>query len=278
MRLVIRSAVAAIALVTAQQAAAVGPWLWTVDGGPGIPAPGGKVHYVARIAGSTTTVAAVEQEDLRTVRSLSVPGRWGLQAATFAGDLTGLSGNGRLLVLTPPTRAVPLAVSTFVLVRTPQLAELGTIRLRGDFTVDALSPGGRTLYLIEHVVGNDVSRYRVRAYDVAARRLLKRVVADKRQTGWTMHGYPVARASTATGSRVYTLYSPGDNYPFVHVLDTVGRTAVCVGLPLAWTDQSLLDGAELELGDGGRTLTVSAPHLREPLTVDTRTFRVTQGG
>ncbi len=111
-----------------------------------------------------------------------------------------------------------------------------------------------------------------------ARKLLKRVVADKRQAGWTMHGYPMARAATATGSRVYTLYSPGNNYPFIHALDTVAGTAVCVGLPLSWADPNTLNGARLTLSGDGRRLTVSGPRLGETISVDTRTFKVTRGG
>jgi hypothetical protein len=275
MRLVIGSAIVAIALVAVQQAAAVGPWLWTVDGGPGIAAPNG-VRYVARLSGPATKVLA--NRDGETLRSVSVPGHWGLQAATLAGGLTGLSGDGRLLVLTPPTRGESVDLSTFALVRTPALTTAGTIRLHGDFTVDALSPDGRTLYLIQHLVGRDVSRYQVRAYDVPARKLLQRVVADKRQAGWTMRGFPVARAATGDGGKVYTLYSNDNNYPFVHALDTVGKTAVCVGLPLSWTDQSLLNGVQAKLSGDGRTLTISGPHLGAPVKLDTHTFKVTRGG
>jgi hypothetical protein len=277
MRLVIRSAIVAIALVAAQQAAAVGPWLWTIDGGAGIAGPSGNVRYVTRLAGWATKVIAIGH-DGGTLRSTSVPGRWGLQAATLAGDATGLSGDGRLLVLTSPTRGESLAVSTFVLVRTPALEKMGTIRLRGDFTVDALSPNGNTLYLIQHLTASDTSRYQVRAYDVPARKLLRQVVADKRQAGWTMRGYPNARAATSDGSRVYTLYSNGSNYPFIHALDTVGKTAVCVGLPLSWTDPNILNGVILTLRRDGRTLTVSGPRLGAPIDVDTQTFKVTRGG
>ena len=275
MRLAIGSVIVAIALIAVEQAAAVGPWLWTVDGGPGISAPSG-VRYIARLSGSATKVLATQ--DGQTLRAISVPGHWGLQAATLAGGLTGLSGDGRLLVLAPPTRGESLDVSTFALIATPALAQLGTVRLRGDFTVDALSPNGSTLYLIQHLTGRDVSRYQVRAYDVRARKLLSRVVADKRQVGWTMRGYPVARAATASGSRVYTLYSPGNNYPFIHALDTVGRSAVCVGLPLSWADPNTLNGATLKLSDNGRRLVVSGPRLGAPITVDTRTFKLTRSG
>jgi hypothetical protein len=275
MRLVIRFAIVALALVAAQQAAAVGPWLWTVEGGPGIAAPGGDVRYVTELAGSATKVSAIRRKDGRTLRSVAVPGSWGLQAATLGGDLTGLSRNGSLLVLTPPTRGEPLAASTFFLVHTPALTRAGPIRLAGDYTVDTLSPDGRTLYLIQHVVGPDVSSYQVRAYDLRARKLLRRVVADKRQAGWTMRGYPVTRTTNNTGSRVYTLYQNTNGYPFIHALDTVARTAVCIGLPLSRTDPNLLDNVTLTLSRADRTLTVRGPRLGSPVIVDTQTFEIT---
>lgn len=277
MRLIIRAAIVAIGLVAVQQAAAVGPWLWTVNGGAGIDTPGSEVRYVARLSGPATKVSAIRQANGKLVRSISVPGRWGLQAVTLAGDLTGLSPDGRLLVLTPPTRAEPLAVSTFALIGTPQLARLGTIRLRGDFSLDALSPDASTLYLIQHLTGTDVSRYQVRAYDLRARKLLPRVVADKRQAGWTMRGFPIARTSSGDGRRVYTLYRNDDNYPFIHALDTVSKTAVCIGLPLSWTDPAILERVAMKLTADGSKLTVRGPNLQAPITIDTQTYKLTTG-
>ena len=51
----------------------------------------------------------------------------------------------------------------------------GTIRLEGHFSFDALSPDGRTMYLIEYLSEHDVTRYAVRAYD------LQRAPADPRR-------------------------------------------------------------------------------------------------
>jgi hypothetical protein len=274
MRSVIRLAVVVAALVAALPAAAVGPWLWTANGGAGIATADGSVHYVARVSASRTTVSAVRSSDGRRLRALTVPGRWGLQAVTVRGALTGLSGDGRLLVLAPPTRGEPASVSTFMLVGAPDLRSLGTISLRGDFSLDAVSPNGRTLYLIQHLTGVDSTRYQVRAYDLRTRTLVRRPVADKRQAGWIMHGFPMARASTPNGSRVYTLYRNDANYPFVHALDTVRRTAVCIGLPLSWTDPELLSDVTLSLRDGARTLVVDGSQLRAPIRIDTRTFRI----
>lgn len=265
------AAIAALALV--QQAAAAGPWLWTVNGGEGIAAPGGDVRYVARLAGGKTVLVELRRQDGARLRSLTIPGRWGLQAATVAGGVTGLSADGGRLVLTGPTRTGPAIESAFAVVSTRGLARPETIRVPGDMTVDALSPDGRTLYLIQHVTARGGSRYRVRAYDLLTRTLLPRAIADKRQAGWLMNGMPVARVESPRGDRVYTLYQSEGNYPFVHALDTVNATAVCIGLPLSWTEPRLLDGISMRLESG--RLVVDGPYTGGAIRIDTRDYRVT---
>ena len=44
-----------------------------------------------------------------------------------------------------------------------------------------------------------------------------------------MGGMPLSRAVSPDGRFVYTLY--GAEEPFIHALDTVGRTAKCIDLP-----------------------------------------------
>jgi hypothetical protein len=276
MRLLVCCLIALLALAGAQEAAAVGPALWTVDQ---IAASGGAVQYVAHVdkKNGTTTIAARRGDRTLESESVSLRGRWGFQVATLAGDATGLSANGGVLVASAPA-ANPAGVdgpSRFVVLRTSPLRVAQSITLPGSYTVDALSPNGRMLFLIQHVqVGDDISRYRVRAYDLKAQRLLPRVIADKRQAGWTMRGYPIARTAARGESSVYTLYQPNANYPFVHALDTVHGTAVCIGLPLSWTDQVQLEGAKLSLSDDGTRLVVSGPHLAEPIAIDTTTYRI----
>lgn len=262
-----------VGLVLASQALGVGPWLWTVNGGAGIAASPGDTRYVARLDGGATHL--IERRAGRDDRTLTIPGHWGLQVATVAGDLVGLSGDGRRLVLTGPTRERPLATSRFVVVDTRSLAAPRTIRMPGNMTVDALSPDGRMLYLIQHVASRGASRYRVRAYDLRSGMLLPRVIADKRQRGWLMTGMPIARASTANGAQVYTLYQGEGNYPFVHALDTVNATAVCIGLPLDWADPRAMDGARLRLDDG--RLAVVGPGIDTTVEIDLRTQRVLVG-
>jgi hypothetical protein len=245
-----------LALLAVPAAGAAGPWLGTAGGGLG---------YVTAVHGQTTTVRHGAQ-------SVSLPGRFGIPYVTLNSGIGGLSADGRVLVLAERFTATGelRAKSAFAVLATKPLALRRTIDLRGDFGFDTLSADGSTLYLIEHVSANQLTRYRVRAYDLRQGRLLSRVIADKRQRDWLMSGYPVARASSANGRWVYTLYSNPDNYPFVHGLDTKGRTAVCVGLPWDWTaSQQAIVRAKLRL-DGGRLL------IGNRFSLDTKTFKVTK--
>jgi len=269
------AAAAAVAALAAQQAAAVGPSLWVVENGAQISAPRSDVRFVVGQRGGGTRVTAVATRSRRVLHATKLPGRWGLQATTIHGTLSGLSADARTLVLARPADD-PGGLRTrseFVVLHGAALTRGARFGLRGDFTVDALSPHGRTLYLIEHLPGADVTRYRVRAYDLAAHRLLPRVIADKRQAGWTMRGMPLDRVVGHGARWVYTLYSSGGNYPFVHALDTVAGTAVCVGVPLDWRDATM-NAARLQLRGGGRILEVEGPNVKTPVRIDTRTLRV----
>ena len=242
-------------LVLAPGASAAGPWLGTAPGGLGL--------YTAAPHGADTTVGDGSS-------SVSLPGKWGLPRVTLNGAVGGLSANGRVLVLAEsfvPTGELR-AASSFTVLATNPLAVRTTVRLRGDFGFDALSPDGRTLYLIQHVSSESLFRYRVRAYDLAAGRLLAQVIADKRQRSWDMSGYPVARATSHDGRWVYTLYSNAGGYPFVHALDAVNRTAVCIGIPWNWhTDQAAIDNATLRVA--GATVAIGSRFV-----LDRTTFRV----
>jgi hypothetical protein len=86
------------------------------------------------------------------------------------------------------------------------------------------------LYLVNYP-GQDTSRYVVKAVNLRTGKLLPGRIADKTQNSWIMQGLPVTRISSADGRWVYTLYANPGGYAFVHALDTVGRSAHCVGIP-----------------------------------------------
>jgi hypothetical protein len=140
------------------------------------------------------------------------------------------------------------------------------IPLRGDFSFDAISPDGRTMYLIEYSP-RDFTNYAVRAYDLRAGRLLSRPVVDPDEAGEPMTGVPVSRTTGPDGRWAYTLYQSAE-HPFVHALDTERRTAVCIDLDhlkAVWNATLELRGERLELvRRSGRVVA----------TIDLRTHRL----
>ena len=68
-----------------------------------------------------------------------------------------------------------------------------------------------------------------------------------------MVGWPVSRATTATGGWVYTLYQRIRGEPFVHALDANHRAAFCIDLPGSTGD---VWNGKLRLSADETTLTV----------------------
>ena len=242
-------------------ASAVGPWLGVASNGEG---------YQVSYSGGSVRIAATR------IGGLTLAGEWGIPRVTAASDggVGGLSTDGRTLVLAQqpqPTSDGIVRTSRFLVLRTKPLRVVQRLKLRGDFGFDVLSPHARTMYLIQHLVSEGTFRYRVRAYDLVEHRLLSSVVADKTQRNWLMNGFPVTRATSPGGRWVYTLYSNPDSYPFVHALDTVKRTAVCIGIPLNWTTNQakVIDNATLRV-KGNELL------LSSGFAIDRTTFRVTK--
>ncbi|MDQ4019940.1 MAG: hypothetical protein M3188_08975 [Actinomycetota bacterium] len=240
-----------------------GPAPGFLDGGRGVETADGARRYVTLTSGGRTVVAELRSGGV--VRHATIHGTWGVPMVAFDGTTAGLIRHGRMLVLAG-TIGVPR--STFALVGTHRLRLRETIALRGAFSFDAASPDGRTLFLIQHL-GLAADRYRVRAYDVAQRRLVRRVVSDPREKTATMHGYPVTRATSSDGRWVYTLYhAQGDRHTFVHALDTVRRDARCIDLPAASSDSVWAFGLDLR----GDELAVVDEYGDLHARIDTRTF------
>ena len=249
----------------------VGPW-------PGLAravvSPVGHVRYTAATAHGTTTVRAVKGGHV--VASVRLDGAYGIPAVTSTGLAGGLSPDGRLLVLAEAASYAGLREqSRFVLLSAGTLEPVTAIVLPGEFGFDAISPSRDTLYLTQHVSSQDLVRYVVRAYDLQAQRLLPGAIVDKRETDEAMRGYPVARATSARGAWVYTLYnrSTSGGLPFVHALDTAGRSAFCIDLP-RWPNGANIWDARLAVARDGRQLVVRVPGLPTVATIDTKTFEV----
>jgi hypothetical protein len=162
----------------------------------------------------------------RVLRAAVLKGFFGIPVVAYDGTSGGLSADRSTLVLTSPFAH---RHSTFAVVDARRFELRRTIKLRGVWGFDALSPDASTLYLIRTSLRNP-SRYAVRAYDLRAGRLLPEPVVDPSEPDEPMRGVPVTRVTGPGGRWEYTLYTGGE-HPFVHALDTVRRESVCIDLP-----------------------------------------------
>jgi hypothetical protein len=259
--------------VVAGSAAADGLPVLGIDvGTKGVVAARSGVRYVTIPAGPDTVVARTAVHGGRVLRYTRLRGIFTIPAVAYDGSAGGLSGDGRTLVLIQPRVRFPRATTGFAVYDAARLKLLQRIRLRGDFSFDAVSPNGHTLYLIKYLSATDPTAYEVRAYDLVARRLLVAPIVDPRERGEAMHGQPLTRAVSRDGRWAYTLYDGAGATPFVHALDTAGKTARCVDLPMLKGDLSAIrlsvSGRQIRVGTAAAALAV----------IDTASFRVRRAG
>lgn len=200
-------------------------------------------------------------------RSQVLPGRYehARLAPGFAAD--GRSLTGTRVVLQDIANDASDGVSRFAVVDASLAEPARMVDLPGDFSYDAVSPAADTLYLVSHFSVERPDQYVVRSYDVAAGRLDHGVIADKAALAeGPMSGRPVARATSPGGEWVYTAYR--GEHAFVHALDTVRKTAVCIDLPHA---AAKVSDWRLAL-DGATALTATSPSTGMTVEINTRRF------
>src|SRR5207249_11378180 len=164
-------------------------------------------RYVAGRAAGSTALEVIRRQDGRVLKFVALKGTWGIPVVAFDGTADGLMGDGRTLLLGQATTGPALRKhSTFTLVDVKRMKIVRKLRLPGQQVFDALSPDGHYLYFIEYVSAEDFNRYRVRAYDLHAGRLLARPVTDKRESETAMQGSPISRVTSQDRTWAYTLY------------------------------------------------------------------------
>jgi len=216
-------------LIGASDALAAGGPVPPVLGGSGVSATSSPFNFIALAAGPDTLVERVRRVSGTVGDTALVHGSFGVPAVSYDGSSTGLSADGRTLVL---AGAVGLTTPTqLVVLNTSPLGKRASIVLNGAYLVDAISPDGRWLYLIHYRSLNNISDYEVRAYDLVRGQLLPKPIVDPREPDEKMTGLPVTRTMSPDGRWAYTLYFRGGGAPFIHALDTAAGRAFCVDLP-----------------------------------------------
>jgi hypothetical protein len=259
-----------VALVVVPTALAAYPTPYAAQDGTGVMSNDGTLEFDAMKSGNDTIVRATKSNGGAVVMSQLVPGAFGVPLITYRGPAGGMFRDGSTFVL-QSVGAKP--TTTFRLVSTRDLAVRDTITLPGTFAYDALSPDGSRLYLIQHTSVDDIQHYVVRAYDLGAHTLLPGKIADKSQKGWVMEGFPVARATTADGRWVYTMYWNPSGVPFVHALDTVHGLAHCVGFASPKRGSGAVVDYTMKLKGGKLVVKTNAGAVYR--VIDRKTWRVT---
>lgn len=242
-------------------ARADGPPVTSLDAGPeGVVAPGGDDRFAALPVAGGTVLARSQTRGGRVVRTALLRGRWGVPVVANDGSSGGLSADRSRLVLIRPAKAYPRRRTSFAVVDARRFAIRQRVDLRGEWGFDALSPDGSTLYLIQQRSRRDRTRYAVRAYDLRARRLLRDPIVDPSEPDEPMRGLPVTRTTGPGGRWEYTLYAGGE-HPFVHALDTVRRSSICIDLPhrlersgRIWDARLLVRGERIQVVRRGRLI------------------------
>ena len=211
-------------------------------------------------------------------RPSSSRGTYTIPAVAYDGSASGLSGDRHTLVLIEPRTSFPRATTSLLVLRTPSLAHRALVRLRGDFSFDAVSPDGSRLYLIQYLSPTDPTRYAVRSFVLATMRLAPRPIVDPREPDEKMRGNPLSRAMSADGRFAYTLYDGGGTRPFIHALDTARATARCIDVVgLDPTVLANLSTLRLHMGDGGRVVQIAERLANAPRPRYAHTHRACAG-
>ena len=229
-----------------------------------------RVRYLAENSNPDTLVQRLEAKSGRPLGARLLSGEFTVPVVAYDSSPGGLSADGRTLVLIAPRHRFPRATTSFAVLAAPTLHVRKTIRLRGDYSFDAISPDGRWMYLIHYTSPKNAIRYEVVALDLRGGRLASKPIVDPREPDEKMNGRPLTRAASADGRWAYTLYD-GTEHPFVHALDTVERDARCVDLDWLTGHRSLRD-LRFALRREGRELALRTPGKKPVAVVDTATF------
>src|SRR5215213_850648 len=237
-------AVFALVVATAEADGAGLPLAGTDAGPAGVTAPGVGTRYVTVRVRGHTLIQGIERRGGRVIATRITRAPLVVSAVAYDFSATGLSADGRTLVLARPRARYPERRSVFTVLDAENLRPRDVIALRGDFTLDAISPDGGRLYLIQ---SRRFPRYAVRAYDMRAHRLLPDPIVDPAEADEPMTGIPLSRALSRDGRWAYTLYD-AEEHPFIHALDTERGEAKCIDLDMLAGNGELGD-ARVSVGD-----------------------------
>jgi hypothetical protein len=224
---------------------------------PGIASADGRTYFTTFHFRHRTRLLRVNVADGANAGSRFVNGYWNLGAVSAAGE--------RVALVRQRRDRTTVQVFDFLRGRV-----LHVLDLRGNFEVEAISPDGKHLFLIQHLAER---RYLVRQYDLLHERLVARPL---RAPGVKlMAGYAWSGVASRDGRWLLTLYlSTARKTAFVHSLDLERSRPACVSLPSGQGVFGELKRYSMTLAPGKRTLYAANPLLGVVAEVDLDRSRV----
>jgi len=208
--------------------------------------------YTAVPQNGQTKITVTNTQGGTVVRSFTIPGTYSTIDRSYTQSVLSSDGHWLALRELEQTRVK----STFAFVDTQKGTLVQTFSLQGDFDLDAVSPDGSRVYLLERL-HDATGHYYVRRYDVSSNQLFQGIIADKSELNDPrMLGSALTRQMAQDGSRAYTLYTDTrSNIAFVHILPLMSdfNGARCINLP-AGKSANMLSYYTLALSSDGSLL------------------------
>jgi hypothetical protein len=209
-----------------------------------------KNIYTATPQNGQTTITVTNAQTGVKTRSFTIPGNYTTSGDAYATSV--LSADGRWLALRQQSETN--TQSTIVLVDTQAGKLAKTIQLPGDYDLDAISPDGNKVFVLEQL--DQAGHYHVRLFEVSENQLVQGYITDKVAPRENMYGAALTRQMASDGTIAYTLYTnPAQNKAFVHILPLASDIYIarCIDLPVG-KSSDLLRYYTLALSADGTTL------------------------
>ncbi len=222
----------------------------------------GQHYFAAETDGRETSFQAFDPETGEPGLRLDLNGAWAL---------SGVSGNGRWASLTRlsdederQSWAAANEWKTEIQILDTQTGQfMDPISLDGNFEVDALSPHGDSLFLIEYLPAVNPDHYQIRLFNLGARTLQEGALVDKRAPDEVMAGERQDAVTSRDGLWIHTLYLRAQHHSaFIHALNTFDKFTLCIDLP--WNGDSTpeqLQAYTLSLAPSGRLIYAANPAM-----------------
>jgi DNA-binding beta-propeller fold protein YncE len=208
--------------------------------------------YATIVKNGQTTINVISTQNGATIRSLIISGTYSTAGQGFANAVVSFDGHWLAL----RQQGQNNNATTIVLVDTQAGKLVKTIQLKGDFELDAVSPDGMSLYLLQMPTDGS-GHYYVKLYNVNENKLYDSPIVDKTEINDRMTGVALTRHMAGDGTAAYTLYTnTSQNTAFMHILPLDGEAfpfARCVDLPVG-KSADLLHYYTLTLSPDGGTL------------------------